>query len=192
MQRVVDPPSGSSRLWLRASVVLLLAAVVVVLVLLGIWSSVRPPSYRRFVSPPLPDGSRYTFLYPAHLENMAQGAGGSPEVRSSVSVYTANQSLSEWDVLRKRVGFRVPSPGENVTVVVIPLKRAPRSSDRRSQRLAGGGRLRHNEYLIDARTKTQLNLYHDCPADAAAQFDAHNPTIVRSFQLLPPGVEPAP
>ena len=43
---------------------------------------------------------------------------------------------------------------------------------------------------MDARTRTQFNLYHSAPAAALAQFERHSPAIVRSFQVLPPGASP--
>ena len=57
-----------------------IAALVVLLFAVLVWQpwALR---YRRFVSKPLPDGTRYTFLYPAYLQNLQEnGKGASPEV----------------------------------------------------------------------------------------------------------------
>jgi hypothetical protein len=146
------------------------------------------PRYRLFVSKPLPDGSRYTFLYPAHLQNMQEnGKGASPEVTAGVTVWTMNQSDSTWSQFLSRMGFSVPSPRESIGVVVIPLKTRNVRDGRRTDRWNRFGGLRRNEYLTDARTRTQFILYHSCPASAAAQFAAHDPVIARSFRVLPPG-----
>jgi hypothetical protein len=146
-----------------------------------------PPRYRRFISQPLPDGTRYTFLYPSHLQNLREnGPGASPNVTSSVAVSTQNQSLSQWDLLRRRLGLPVTSPAESVHVVVIPLKKRVQNS-RTSGRWTKGDIRRHNEHITDARTRTQFSLYHNCPRDAVAQFERHNQIIRRSFRVLPPG-----
>lgn len=168
-------------LWTAAGLILLVAVLLAVL-----YSGAWPLRYRRFVSQPLPDGTRYTFLYPAHLQNIQEnGKGASPEVTQSATVWTMNQSESQWDLLRRQWGFPVMSPAESVSVVVIPLKKKVKDS-RRSERWTRGGQLRHNEHIIDARTCTQFSLYHSCPQAAASQFERYNPTIVKSFRVLPP------
>jgi hypothetical protein len=167
-------------------------ALLIVVILATLW--VRPWStrYRRFVSKPLSDGSRYTFLYPAHLRDIQEnGAGASPEVTQCVTVYTSNQSQTDWDRLLRHLGIPILSPAESISVVVIPLK-PRRVRDRRwSERWARGGGLRDNEFLVDARTKTQFVLMHSCPSDSAAQFEQNNPVITRSFQVLPPSASPS-
>jgi hypothetical protein len=147
--------------WFAAGLILLIVVLFTALVMRP-WST----RYKRFVSQPLPDGSRYTFLYPAHLRDIQEnGAGASPEVSHSVNVYNMNLTRSGWSRLLRRCGFSVLSPQEAVTVVVIPLKTKRVRERRWSAEWARGGRLRHNEYLVDARTKAQFDLYHDCAAD---------------------------
>src|SRR5258708_40229330 len=81
-------------------------------------------NFRRFTSKPLPDGSRYTFLYPAFLKDMNEGPGGSPEVIVSASVYNRDGehpfdvNRTPWGTWARKAGF---SQAESVSVVVIPL-----------------------------------------------------------------------
>jgi hypothetical protein len=174
--------------WFVAGLILLTALIVAVLVM-------RPwtPRYRRFISQPLPDGSRYTFLYPAHLQNLQEnGKGASPEVTGGVNVWTMNQSVSQWGLILGRLGFSVTSPAESVTVVVIPLKSKPVKDSHRTERWERSGGLRQNTYLVDARTRTQYFLYHSCPSTARDQFERHRPVIERSFRVLPPDPKPSP
>ena len=167
-----------------------IAALVVLLFAVLVWQP-WAPRYRRFVSQPLPDGTRYTFLYPAHLQNLQEnGKGASPEVAACVNVWTMNQTESGWSQFLSRLGFSVPSPAESVTVVVIPLKTHNVRDGRRTDRWSRFGGLRRNEHIIDARTRTQFSLLHSCPQRAAAQFRTDDPVIARSFRVLPPGVAP--
>jgi hypothetical protein len=186
----VKSKKDRSRIGLLAVSVTALIVILVIglaAVLLSPWSR-----YRRFVSQPLPDGTRYTFLYPAHLQNVQEnGTGASPEAIASASVWTMNQSVTEWDRLRGRLGIPAASPAEGIFIIVMPLGRDRVRDRRSSERWSRGGEMRHNEHIFDARTKTQFNLIHRCPQSAAAQFERHNPTIVKSFRVLPPGADPA-
>jgi hypothetical protein len=172
--------------WSTAGLIALVAVLLAALVVQP-WA----PRYRLFVSKPLPDGSRYTFLYPAHLQNVIENnTRVAPNVTQSVSVYTMNRSESTWSEWLSRRGF-VPSAAESIGAVVIPLRVRNVRNGRRTERWSRLGEMRRNEYLIDARTRTQFILIHDCPASAARQFEAHDPVIARSFRVLPPGAAPA-
>jgi hypothetical protein len=172
-----------------AAVLFLLIGLVVATLVMQPWT----PRYRSFVSKPLPDGSRYTFLYPAHLQNIQEdGKGASPEATHNVIVWTMNRSTTQWDLILRRLGFPVQSSGESVSVLVIPLKSKTVKDSRRIERWEHGGDLRQNIYLDDARTRTQYLMLHGCPSEARAQFERHHPVIERSFRVLPPDHEPAP
>lgn len=182
--------------------VALLAGALIAVAVLAIWLTVsRPPSYRRYVSPPLPDGSRYTFLYPAHMEDVAEGGGNpSPGVVQNVTVHNREQSETTWDRLRRGVGLRVMSRGEHVDVLPVQLSLDPRgrfygvkdgrARDRRwSDQWARGGLVGHSEYLEVKRLKMRFYLRHGAPANAEAQFRRHNATVAQSLQVLAPRAE---
>ncbi len=168
-----------------------IAALIVVLFAVLVWQpwALR---YKRFVSRPLPDGTRYTFLYPAHLQNTQEnGKGASPNVIRSVTVWTMNRTPPTlWDELLRRLGFAVSSPAEDVSVVVFPVLPRPTRDRRTDERWERMGHLRHNLYLVDARTGLQFSLYHDGPSEATASFAAQDRVIARSFRVLPPGAAP--
>jgi hypothetical protein len=168
-----------------------IAALVVLLFTVLVWQpwALR---YKRFVSRPLPGGTRYTFLYPAHLQNLQEnGKGASPEVIASATVWTMNRTAPTlWDELQRRLGFSVPSPAESVSVVVFPVHPRPLRDRRTDARWERMDDRRHNLYLVDARTGLQFSLYHDAPSEAAASFEAHDRVIARSFRVLPPGAAP--
>lgn len=176
----------------RSGVVWPIAAAVLLVLILVAGSRAGSSAYRRFVSQPLPDGSRYTFLYPAHLQNVEEnGKGASPGVTHTVNVHTRNQNEPVWVPLQRRLGFSSPSPAEFVTVLVMPVKAAAKVQDsRRQEEWVRGGERRRNEYLTDARTRTKLFLFYSCPKEAPTSFEAHKSVIGQTLRLLPPGAAP--
>jgi hypothetical protein len=146
---------------------------------------------------PLPDGSRYTFLYPGSLQTVRERKGGhSPGTIAAVVLQDngpVNAAPSPWDRVQRQMGIAVPYPGESVSVLVTPLKPRVARVARRPQGWARGDEVRRNEYIQDTRTQLEFTVYHSCftfttpqPA-AAAQLRTHNSTLVQSFEVLPPG-----
>ena len=103
--------------------------------------------YRRFISRPLPDGSRYTFLYPAYLKYIQEnGPSGSTGVTQNVSIYNRQVRNSPWDGLRRWMGLPDAEPMESVTVLVLPQKQGAGDS-RHGREWERGLERRHDEYL---------------------------------------------
>ena len=153
------------------------------------------PHYLRFVSRPLPDGSRYTFLYPRNLQRIREG-GGNPGVIANVRLQSGgaiNESPSLWDRLQRLMGLPVPYPGESVTVMGYRPKGRISRNSRRHDRWTRGDEVRHNEFIQDSCSQLEFSIYHSCytysasRAAAAAQVEAHGFALVRSFEILPPG-----
>jgi hypothetical protein len=96
--------------------------------------------FRRFVSQPLRDGTRFTFLYPEYLTDVIEKPGGL-EVVHSVSVFN-RAGEKPWDVNRtlwgtwwRRIGF---SQAENLAVVVVPVRVAGEKNKRSSKEWVSG------------------------------------------------------
>ena len=144
--------------------------------------------FRRFTSKPLPDGSRYTFLYPDYLKDVVEGPGGSPEVIAGAAVYNRGGEHPEdvnrtpWGGLWRKTGF---SKAERVTVVVIPLKAAHSHEARTYEEWTRGWERRHNDYLEEAHAKYKLQLYYSCAKDAA-QYRQHARIISESLRMVFP------
>src|SRR5688572_4083491 len=107
--------SGRSRSSRRVLWVVVLGiglGIVLVAVNGAVWFASSQPSYRRFVSQPLPDGSRYTFLYPSNLQVIREGRGNpSPGVIANVRLQSSgpvNAPPSPSDRLRRLMGLTVP------------------------------------------------------------------------------------
>jgi hypothetical protein len=190
MEAVHARPERSPRALLAIAVALLLLVVIAcaALALFGAKGRVR---YRRYVSQPLPDGTRYTFLYPEELRTVVENGGNpSPGVVRNVTVYNSFIRETDWDRLRRKVGLGGQSHDESISVLPYAVKGGIARDRRWSDRWTRGGRTRHNEFIDDRRTQLQFALYLDAPADESARFQTIRPTVVRSFELLPPGTEP--
>ena len=168
---------------LRKSLWFLVAALAIAAVTLTV-ARTRISGYRRFTSKPLPDGSRYTFLYPDYLKDVVEGPGGSPEVIAGASVYNRGGEHPEdvnrtpWGALWRKAGF---SKAESVTLVVLPSASTTNGGVRTSEEWVR----RHNEYLAPSHAKYKLQLYYSCAKDAA-QFRQHSRIISDSLRLIPP------
>src|SRR5688500_19227508 len=91
--------------------------IAAVLAAFQLWT--RPPSFRRFVSQPLPDGSRYTFLYPAHLKNVNEnGKGASSNITHNVNVTNRTRE----DPMVDRKSTRLNSSHLVISYAVFCLK----------------------------------------------------------------------
>jgi hypothetical protein len=166
---------------------ILIAALAVLAVFLTMaYSSMS--HFRRYTSKPLPDGSRFTFLYPAYLTDTHEGPGGSPEVIWSAGAHnrsgehSSDVTRTAWGAFLRRAGL---SQADEVSVVVIQLKEKSIKDSRSSEEWVRGWERRHNEYLVDSRSKLKLQLYYSCAQDAG-QFRWHSRIISDSLQLLPP------
>ncbi len=171
---VVDSPEKRSTVPWLWRIAVIAFVVIAVIVALQFWS--RQPSFRRFISQPLPDGSRYTFLYPAHLKVVNEnGKGASPNVTHNANVTNRVTDDPIIDRFRRWVGLAAPSPAELVTVVVFPVKGGKVRDSRSSEEFARGIERRRNEYLVDARTGCQFSLYFSCPIRARRALNPKRP-----------------
>lgn len=168
----------------------LLGAAVFFVALAALW--LRPPApevYTRYLSPPLPDGTRYTFLYPTWMTRVSQQGVGQVQVgeaaRGGPGANIFQEALRLWRNRRKS-NLAV---GQDAFVMVFyrPLKVFKGPDERKEQRWERNGTLRHNIFIADARTKMKFFLFHNGLASERTRFEEIDPVIARSFRLLPPG-----
>src|SRR3712207_3812230 len=95
---------------------IVLAALLAAMVAVGLGIRSGAPGYRRFVSRPLPDGTRYTFLYPRGLRLAHEDAGQVRLCRFRPA------TLQSW--FRSLTASGDPEPWETVAVEVIPYVKA--------------------------------------------------------------------
>jgi hypothetical protein len=169
----------------------------------------HPAPYRRYVSPPLPDGTRFTFRYPASL--------GSPHVTTTHPVtqggrlFVLDVTVSRPPDPRRRYPFLRPlfpandpeevqmsiaddplpgarptphSAGTVTKAAGSPPDRFVRSSTEEGEESYGS----HEVDLRNFRTDVECELVHMYLGPGARQgFDRHDAAIASSFQALPPG-----
>jgi hypothetical protein len=148
--------------------------------------------YRRYVSPPLPDGTRYTFLYPKYLKAVrANWFGHSFGMMDSVHIDSGQETFTLLDRLRAWVG--IPYQPRDGFAQVIVGRMAPRfGTSRRETMSTSSTENAHDVILIDGRSHLRLWLTYR-EESHPDQFARDSPVVARSFCVLPPGAPiPAP
>ena len=164
-------------------------AALPVAALLALWWGNRP-EYVRYVSRPLKDGSRFTFLY---LTRMNRVADRSSTLRMTVG--EVHETTTLWQralgTLRARsrgmTFHSQPVYGSAFTVEPMPLSRL-------KYRQAGRAWMRHEPANIDRRvvvadqrSRTLFLLTHWAPGGSIEEFKREDKVIIGSFRVLPPG-----
>ena len=143
-------------------------------------------SVRRFTSRPLASGSRITFLYPAYLTNVTVGSGTGISYGVLVSRRGGEQPFdvnrTPWGSLARRMGF---SHAETVNVMVSSVNDQAALDGRTFQEWSRGSTKQRNVRIVDARSKTQVDLFYACAADAG-QFSSHAREVTESLRIIPP------
>lgn len=146
------------------------------------------PAYKRFVSPPLADGTRYTFLYPARY-NSVSGIGTNAlllddETRRLTLLDRIRQYIPLGPVRATLAGLRA---GEITVQVDHPRqKRANSRTEIKESR-------RRFISIEDARSRSYFFVSHINYFSEPTRFDAESKVFSQSFQILPRGAPiPAP
>ena len=174
-----------------------LAALVLLLVAGVVWRNGREV-YLRYMSPPLPDGTRYTFLYPARMSvSMFQPRPNLWAI--TLDSYAATQPSP---FKRLLVTFHLRAPDEQLSELInVGDKLNVEVSPPQTQGFNKANTRRHtaNNYLgkvgiLDARTKRYFRLSHLAGGtEHRERFQREDKIICQSFRLLPPGASvPSP
>lgn len=152
----------------------------------------RGSGYRRFVSKPLLDGTRYTFLYPEYLTRISEnGKGASPNVIANVNLNTPYSGQTQ---ISRFLGWLKMAPSvtaESITVVVFPSKTTVLKDSTESREWPPNFFQRQDQAIKDVRTNNEFVLMYSCEADRIAQYRRNHLSVTSSFRLLHPG-EPDP
>lgn len=179
-------------------VIVALAFIAVAALVLALMTLTPPPTrYHRYVSPPLPDGTRYTFLYPAHLRPMS-GRPRTEFIAISDGSITAGPFLRVTLWLRRFI--QRPTGYEMLSTQVLPspppsthwrrLGSAGREQERREIQESRSGMNIHVLLVSDAHSQHRFIFDHNASGRTAA-FRRDDATIIHSFRVLAPG-EKAP
>lgn len=155
--------------------------------------------FRRYVSRPTPEGTRYTFLYPAYMTKISANRPDTKDITyESVSLYSSPAPVS-WTPVRGGVPVTYPAPAKDSRSPPVPLnegisvevgqKYPPPflrpTPPRRDRQWAGPDGSHHDIALTDPRTQRRFWLNHDAYF-APALFRQTDPVIADSFRILLP------
>ena len=156
--------------------------------------------FRRYTSPPLLDGTRYTFLYPSYYANVHQGWLDSDHQFGSVRIDCIGTKPVPWIAAKGQTpisyyshgkqGGAWLSPHEEFCSVVVgnaapPLWQGPHPLEIDHQWVGENGS--HHDFSIkDAHTRYRFEVIHE-DRYTPALFRQTDPVIVGSFRVLPPG-----
>ncbi len=161
-----------------------------------------PSSYTRYVSPPLKDGTRVTFLCPASVRNFLVKPGDKlpqPYIIQDVQItkpFSIMEAVLGWFPLWSRLS---PTDDQGVgvlTTTTTPFKvtqdcRIEQQEVRPPVTRYGGNYYIDNVIIQKVRNGLQYHFQYQYFASAkSASFTKHEATITKSFQVLPPGVSP--
>ena len=169
-------------LWLFAP---LLVACIAALVL---WRGAGAAS-KRFVSAPLKDGTRYTFLYPARFAASVPSpppASRQDAPLQSLNIYDEGQP-SAIERARKRLGLDAAnalSPRLSQIAVIVTEQYGTAKNSRVETHGAKKQTVHHTVEIHDAPSRSIVFAMH-WGVDRAL-FDTESRTFRQSFQILPP------
>lgn len=154
-----------------------------------------PTTYRRYISRPLPDGVRYTFLYPSTLDDVLSyslSANSKYKILQTVAVSKKESRLPGAALWQS--WFKPEAEFVFVTVkkpAIKPLKSS--RSEEHSERHGKGAHMVEIEHAVlidDPRAHEHFRFWHASDYGTAS-FKQHDQVVTNSFRLLLPG-EPVP
>ena len=158
------------RKWILGAALVVACAESVVL-----WQRSQGDKYLRYVSEPLADGTRYTFLYPARMRTQRQvAAGGSPaSVASPVGIVSAVSSQ----------GHASPSGCTDLSVQVNTWRFRTKGAGREDKK----NFYSHSIHVGQDGSRNQFYLQHRNCDQEEQPFEREDSVVIPSFQILPPG-----
>ena len=187
--------------WRWVSALAMVAAVIALAIVTA--PTAAPPALARYVGPPLPDGSRVTFLHPASVSKFL-GSPGQKPIRPWVvqdvllrtpNVMTRGESIWYRLPIADRCPARDLAVGVKVTNIskTYLLKKIFVSGITKKQYIDYKDPTYGNVYadevdIVDAPHGRQYSFrYYSLNNSQSPDFIAHKAAITNSFQVLPPG-----
>jgi hypothetical protein len=185
-------------------------AITATFVMAGSSSPVRPVAlpaqlkpavgFLRYVSRPLPNGTRYTFLYPAYMQKNPLKWPDTKSQFAHVQVDSYKRPFLPWIAvegqkpilyyMHGKNGPSWPTPRQefcSVTVGEAGYIHIPfgRTSLRQDRRWIGKYGSHHDFYITDKRTHLRFEVVHE-DRYMATEFKQTDAVFANSFQILPP------
>ncbi len=175
------------RLW---KYLLLAVAAVLVVGFAVVPRPAPPPTYTRYISSPLPDGVRYTFLCPSTLDDVSLytfPANYRGKYLQSLSVSKKESRLPGVSLWHR--WFR-PETEFVFVSVEKPAVRPLRSSRVDRQGVRNRDEIAHRVYVDDPRAREHFMFGH-VDDFGTVSYTQDDPVVTNSFRILLPG-EPVP
>jgi hypothetical protein len=186
---------------LRRGTAVIAAAAFVIFGIVVVWLLRPPPTYRRYVSPPLPDGTRYTFLYPRYYRySLGEKELGQPsntlQMVRLTTIDPAKGPPAEpllYRLMPHQLRWLLPWSDQNglgdITVMVgpAPLHSGRVLSGRKDSSWNQAPEHHHDITITDAHSGLKLTMYS--MQTIPAHFAREDPVIAGSFRVLPPGTQ---
>ncbi len=158
------------------------------------WLQQPPHPYKRYTSPPLPDGTRYTFLYPRYfhhtlgVKELGQPSDTLQQMGVDAMLFPGPPTLL--DRLIQLIPWRHQSGFGRINVMVgLATPRSGRVlSVRKDSYWKRSPEQHHDITIIDARSGLKLTMYSF--QNVPSHFAEEDPVISRSFRVIPPGTQP--
>ncbi len=148
-----------------------------------------PMSYRRYTSPPFPDGVRYTFLYPVTWNNVYSGSTPAHFKGNLLQLVIISKKEGHWP--GASLWHRWIKPEEDaISVVVEKPTTKPLRSSRAERQSTNRVEIRHTVLVDDPRAHEHF-IFRHIDSFGTASFTQHDRVVTNSFRVLLPG-EPVP
>lgn len=150
---------------------------------------IPPTTYRRYISPPLADGVRYTFLYPATLDDVYSTPVWTPTKYKILHLVTVSKQESRLPGAALWHTWFKPE-AEFVNVVVEKPTAKPLKISRSETQNRNRVEIIHTVLVDDPRAREHFRFWHASDFGTAS-FNQHDRVVMNSFRILRPG-EPIP
>ena len=165
-------------------------AVVLVVVAAAVPRPVPPTTYTRFTSPPLPDGVRYTFLYPTALDDVSLYTFPANYKGRHLQSFMASKKESRLPGAALWHRWFRPEAEFVFVSVEKPVVKPLRSSRVDRQGVRNRDEIAHRVYVDDPRAHEQFMFGH-IDDFGTASYTQDDRVVTDSFRVLLPG-EPVP
>lgn len=152
----------------------------------AVWPRPAPPvSYRRFTSPALPDGVRYTLLYPSTLDDASFHTFPATTFGRHFQQFMVSKKQSRAPIVSLWHQWFKPEV-EFIFVSADSVTKPLKTSRIERQGLRNSGEIAHWVYVDDPRAQVLFTFGH-IEENGTALYKQNDPVVAGSFRVLLPG-----
>jgi hypothetical protein len=145
----------------------------------------RPGKLCRFVSEPLPDGSRLTFLYPAYMSPKPAVVGLTSGLTSIYIGFNHSPTAGSYvDRLFSRVIAKPRKRDDSMEAIVLIPAHGSSQENRYSEELRDGRNVEVREVLFRTVNGARYQVNYGYPEKDTAEYKRYERPILRSLRVL--------